>query len=46
MDMILQALKEIRNLSESMSRDDFYNSEHLNINGSRKFTAYMGKISV
>ena len=24
-------------------RDDFYNSEHLNINGSLKFTAYMGK---
>lgn len=25
-------------------RDDFYNSEHLNINGSLKFTAYMGNI--
>lgn len=26
------------------SRDDFYNSEHLNINGSLKFTTYMGNI--
>lgn len=32
--------KELIGINE---RDDFYNSEHLNINGSRKFTAYMGK---
>ena len=32
--------KELIGINE---RDDFYNSEHLNINGSRKFTAFMGK---
>ena len=32
--------KELIGINE---REDFYNSEHLNINGSLKFTAYMGK---
>ena len=43
MAMTLRALKAIRNLSESMRGMISTIQSTPNINGSRKFTAYMGK---